>query len=68
MFQAVCRQPVTARVRITSRAKIMVGIVVLESYFLRVLRVLLYDSDSIISLETVETFSSLSQSLYKQSN
>jgi len=68
MFQAVCRQPVTARVQITSRAKIMVGIVVLESYFLRVLRVLLYDSDSIISLETVETFSSLSQSLYKQSN
>jgi len=55
MFQAVCRQPVTARVRITSRAKFMVGTVVLESNFLRVLlvlQVILYASVSTISLET----------------
>jgi len=46
----------------------MVGVVVLESYFLRVLRVILYASASIISLENEETFRALSQSLYKQSN
>jgi len=55
MFQAVCRQFFMARVRITSHTRIMV----LESYFLGVLRVILYASASIISLETEETISAL---------
>jgi hypothetical protein len=52
MLQAVCRQHVTAKVRITCRVRFMVGTVVLGSNFLRALRVILYASASIISLET----------------
>jgi hypothetical protein len=53
MVQAVCRQPLIARVRITSKAEFVMGTVGLESKFdrvLRVLRVIFYASVKIISL------------------
>jgi hypothetical protein len=53
MFQAVCRQPLTARVRITSKTGFVMGTLGLESNFyrvLRVLRVIFYAFVDIISL------------------